>query len=207
MRYTIAGGKGYVAENLAAQLGSYSNLKDALKDMEWRMMYDDAVSNWGHRDNILDPMHNKVSIGIAYDGNNIYLVQDFENDFVSWESLGCSGSQVTMQGTLSKSGLSINSVAIFFDSVGNLTTQQLANSPYQGGYSVGTTVGQALPPNWQAGEGITITASAWSQSGQSFSIAFDLSSAFARYGSGVYTLYLMTGESTASSLTTYSIWY
>ena len=207
MRYTLAGGKGSVAENCAAQLGYYSDLKEALKDMEWRMMYDDAESHWGHKDNILDHLHNKVSIGIAYDSNNIYLVQDFENDFVSWEYLNHVGSQVTLQGTILKSGLSISNVAIFFDKVGNLTTQQLSNSPYQGGYDVGTTVGMALPPEWEAGEGITITASIWSQTGQSFSISFDLSSAFTRYGNGVYTLYLMTGESTASSLTTYSIWH
>ena len=77
MRYTLVG-KGAVGSKIcAAQLGSYSNLKDALKQMEWNMMNDDAASNWGHKDNILDPTHNKVSIGIAYDGSNIYGVQDF----------------------------------------------------------------------------------------------------------------------------------
>lgn len=207
MRYTLAGGKGAVAENCAAQLGSYFNLKDALKQIEWNMMYDDASSKWGHKDNILDPTHNKVSIGIAYDRNNIYLVQDFENDLVSWTILDSVSSQVTMQGTILKGDLSVNGVAIFFDKVGTLTAQQLSNSPYQGGYDVGATVGEALPTNWQAGEGITITASTCSQTGQSFSIGFDLSQAFARYGSGVYTLYLMTGESSSSALTTYSIWY
>ena len=207
MRYTLAGGKGAVAENCAAQLGSYSNLKDALKQMEWNMMNDDAASNWGHKDNILDLTHNKVSIGIAYDGSNIYLVQDFENDLVSWTTLDCVGSQVTMQGTILKGGLSINGAAIYFDTVGNLTAQQLSNAPYQGGYDSGTAVGEALPTNWQAGEGITITALTWSQTGQSFWVSFDLSPAFARFGNGVYTLYLMTGESTASSLTTYSIWH
>jgi len=206
MRYTLAGGKGAVAENCAAQLGSYSNVKDALKQMEWGMMYDDAASNWGHKDNILDPTHNRVSIGIAFDGSSIYLVQDFENDLVVWASLDCVGSQVAMQGTILKGGLSVEDVAIYFDKVKNLTAQQLSNPPYQGAYDVGTTVGQALPKNWQAGEGITITAATWSQSGQNFLVKFDMSSAFARFGSGVYTLYLMTGESTASSLTTYSIW-
>jgi len=207
MRYTLAGGKGSVAENCAAQLGSYSDLKEALKEMEWNMMYDDAASNWGHRDNILNPLHNKVSIGIAYDSNNVYLVQDFENDFVTWTTLRCSSNQVIMQGTMMKAGLSISGVAVFYDKVGNLTAQQLSNPPYQGGYDVGTSVGMALPSGWQAGDGITITASTWSQTGQNFAINFDLSTAFARYGKGVYTLYLMTGSSTDSSLTTYSIWY
>ena len=187
--------------------GYYSSLKEALKDMEWRMMYNDASSNWGHKNNILDPLHNKVSIGIAYDSNNIYLVQDFENDLVAWATLQCSGNQVTMRGTMIKAGLSISSVAIFYDKVDSLTALQLSSLPYQGGYDVGTSVGMALPSGWRAGEGVTITAATWSQTGQSFAISFDMSTAFARNGNGVYTLYLMTGSSTDSSLTTYSIWY
>ena len=61
-------------------------------------------------------------------------------------------------------------------------TEQLSNPPYQGGYDVGTSVGMALPSGWQAGEGITITASTWSQTGQNFAINFDLSPVFAWYG-------------------------
>ena len=68
-----------------------------------------------------------------------------ENDLVSWTTLDCVGSQVTMQGTMLKGGLSINGAAIYFDTVGNLTAEQLSNAPYQGGYDAGTTVGEALP--------------------------------------------------------------
>src|SRR4030042_3462042 len=102
MRYTLVGGKGSVAENCAAQLGYHSDLKDTLKQLEWSMVYDDASSNWGHKYNILDPFHNKVGIGIAYDNNNVYLFQDFEDDHVSWSMLTCSNNQVTMRGTLTK---------------------------------------------------------------------------------------------------------
>jgi uncharacterized protein YkwD/ribosomal protein L37AE/L43A len=209
MRYTIAGGKGSVSENCAAQLGFYSNLKEAIEEMEWRMMYDDADSDWGHRDNILDPLHNRVSIGIAFDNNDIYLVQDFEDVYVSWSTLSLS-NQVIMQGTILKAGESISQVAIYFDNPTPLTTQQLENPPYNGGYDAGIYVGmvvspppsgsQYLPPE----EGILIIANTWSEAGQNFNIRFDMSTAFAQYGKGVYTLYLWTNSD--EYLTSFSIW-
>jgi hypothetical protein len=45
---------------------------------QYNMMYDDADSNWGHRDNIVDKQWNCVSIGIAFDKYFFVLVQDFE---------------------------------------------------------------------------------------------------------------------------------
>jgi uncharacterized protein YkwD len=209
MRYTLAGGKGAVAENCAAQLGFYSDLKEALTGMEWRMMYDDADSDWGHRDNILDPLHNKVSIGIAFDNNDGYLVQDFEDDYVSWSTLTLS-TQVVMQGTILKSGESISQVAIYFDNPTPLTTQQLDSPPYDGSYDSGTYVGMAVSPP-PAGsqylppkEGILIVANTLSEAGQNFNLRFDMSPAFAQYGKGVYTLYLWTDSD--DCLTSLSIW-
>jgi uncharacterized protein YkwD len=209
MRYTLAGGKGSVAENCAAQLGFYSDLKEALKGMEWRMMYDDADSDWGHRDNILDPLHNKVSIGTAFDNNDVYLVQDFEDDYVSWSTLSLS-TQVVMEGTILKAGEPISQVAIYFDNPMPLTTQQLDNPPYDSSYDAGTYVGMVvspppvgshyLPPE----EGILIVADTWNEAGQNFNIEFDMSTAFAQYGTGVYTLYPWTDSN--NHLTTLSIW-
>jgi uncharacterized protein YkwD len=206
MRYTLAGGKGSVAENCAAQLGFYSDLKEALKGMEWRMMYDDADSNWGHRDNIIDPLHNRVSIGIAYDNRNVYLVQDFENNYVSWNVLSANNNQVTLQGTAQGEQTDIKQIAIFYDNPTPLTPSQLEQATYQDGYDAGTYVGSALPPNWHATEGITITADSWTQSGNDFQISFSLSQAVTAFSKGVYTLYLETGSSTADAILTYSIW-
>lgn len=74
MRYTLAEGKGFIAENVACHLGNYPiNPKEILKQLESNMMYKDWMWDWGHRDNILDPFHNKVSIGIAYDEFNYIL--------------------------------------------------------------------------------------------------------------------------------------
>jgi uncharacterized protein YkwD len=210
MRYTLADGKGAIAENCAWK-GLTGNIfgidvKSSLKDMEWSMMYDDASSNWGHRDNILDPLHNSVSIGVAYDNHNVYLVQDFENDYVSWNVLSVDNNQVTLQGTEQGEQANIKQIAIFYDNPIPLTPSQLEQAQYQDGYDAGTYVGSVLPPNWQATGGITITADSWTQNGNDFQISFSLSQAVAAFSEGVYTLYLETGSSTADALLTYSVW-
>jgi hypothetical protein len=179
---------------------------EAIEKLEHDMMYDDASSNWGHRDNILDPLHNSVSIGIAYYNQNVYLVQDFENDYVSWNVLSVDNNQVTLQGTEKEEQSDIKQIAIFYDNPVPLTPSQLEQAEYQDGYDAGTYVGLVLPPNWQATGGITITADGWTQNGNDFQISFSLSQAAAAFSEGVYTLYLQTGSSTTDALLTYSVW-
>lgn len=203
VRYTLAGGKGAVDENLASQSGTYLDVKQAIKDLEWSMVNDDADWNWSHRSNILDFFHNKVSIGIAYDDSNVFLVEDFEDEYVNWTTLKAQDGNVTMNGGIIFSGLAISEVEIFYDATTNLTGEQLSNQPFNGSYTPGTLVGAAVPSGWQSRQGITITATIWSQMGQDFQISFDLSPAFAQKGRGIYTLYLFVN--TERALTTYSI--
>lgn len=209
MRYTLAGGKGAVTENIAWQYSSGSlDVKEAIKNLEWSMVYDDAESNWGHRDNILDPFHNRISIGIAYDNHNVYYVQDFEDNYIEWSTfMNIDDGEVTLSGSFGIRQLSIESINIFYDPLPtNLTSDQL-NSFYSGGYSQGTFVGMALPPNYESVEGITITAQTWIQTDNNFQIRFDLSQAFNVYGRGVYTLYLQSDSDSYHYLTSYSFWY
>ncbi|MFQ6064197.1 MAG: CAP domain-containing protein [Candidatus Bathyarchaeia archaeon] len=211
MRYTLAGGQGAVAENCAWQYSSgFLDVKEAIKDLEWNMMYDDADSDWGHRDNILDPFHNKVSIGIAYDDHNVYYVQDFEDDYIDWATFMDvnDDGEVTLSGSFRIRQFSLQSINIFYDAPPtNLTSDQLNSFQYSGSYSQGTFVGMALPPNYESVEGITITARTWIQTGNYFQIRFDLSQAFNVYGEGVYTLYLQSDSDSFHYLTSYSFWY
>jgi uncharacterized protein YkwD len=206
MRYTLAGGRGAVEENIAAYTqGAPSDREAALKNLENNMMNNDAASNWGHRDNILNPLHNEVSIGISYDNGHLYFVEDFINDYVQWSTFTVIQNKVSLAGTLSKQ-MTLSEVDIFYDSLPlNLTRYQLDNSPYNGAYTQGTFVGMALPPNFQSQQGITITAQSWAQAGLTFQIEFDMSQAFNLYGKGVYTIYLQAGSQ--DFLTTYSIWH
>lgn len=207
MRYTLAGGTGSVSENCAVMYTSgLIDAKEVLKELEWQMMYNDSESDWGHKDNILTHFHNKVSIGISYDDNNLYLVQDFENDYVDWDILTVSGNEVHMKGTMVDKDLSIEHVSIFYDNPMQLTPEQLEKPPYSGSYDQGTYVGLVLPSGWQAREGITITSGVWFQTGNSFEIKFTISEAPITHGEGVYTLYLQTNLEN-NSLVSYSIWY
>ena len=211
MRYTIAGGQGSVAENVAWQYSSAPfDLEEALQSLEWQMMYDDSDWDWGHRDNILNPFHNKVSIGIAFDNNNVYFVQDFENDYITWSTMSIAqNGDVLMIGSFRSREFSLESVNIFYDSLpSSLTSDRLEKAPYNGGYSAGAFVGMALPSGWESVEGITITAQTWVQTSSTFQIRFNLSSAFNAHGKGVYTLYLQSDpDMTEDSLTTYSFWH
>ena len=174
------------------------------------MMYNDSHADWGHRDNILNPFHNKVSIGISYNDTALYFVQDFEDDYVPWETLNVSNNEVIMKGAILKQESHIQQVAIYYDNPMPPTTQQLGNPPYDSGYAGGIYVGMVVspPPSGseysQPKEGILIIANSWSETGQDFNINFDLSAAFARCGKGIYTLYLWTDS---NYLTTHSVWY
>jgi len=208
MRYTLAGGQGSVAENVAWQHGSGPfDVKEAIRGLEWQMMYNDSHAEWGHRDNILNPFHNKVSIGIAYDSNNVYFVQDFENDYIEWSTMSVAeNGEVTMNGTFQKGGLTANWTSIFYDPLpSNLTSEQLEEPAYSGSYTQGTFVGMAVPSGYESSGGITITAETWAQTGRTFQIRFNLSPAFDSYSEGVYTLYLQPDPET--TLTSYSFWY
>ena len=88
MRYTLAGGYQYNAENVSglnycvgyeyATTTVDESIHDAMRGL---------MASQGHRDNILDPNHAFVNIGIAHDGRNVKVVQHFEYDSVRFNSL------------------------------------------------------------------------------------------------------------------------
>ena len=219
MRYTLEGGVNYDMEN-SAYSGWYDksenpdryvalDVKQGLQQLEYAMMYDDAGSDWGHRDNILNKWHKNVNIGIAYDGHRLAFVEDFEGDYVQFNQ-----APALLQGTLSISGRVvlgvIDAVAIYYDPVPHAWTQQgLLNGPHS--YSLGDRVGYVvsppppgyfytnLPPD-------AIQAGVWNvSSAGDFSIKADLNAVLKR-GPGVYTVVIWSKAGTELlSLTNYSI--
>jgi uncharacterized protein YkwD len=72
MRYSLLGGHGADFENIAYfsysidHFTSTSVVEQGIRDLEHSMVYNDsACCNNGHRYNILDHLHNIVSIGLA----------------------------------------------------------------------------------------------------------------------------------------------
>lgn len=154
--YTKLGGKGDVAENISyveahclsgnCYLNSFDPFKQ-INDSEYRMMYDDAKSNWGHRDNIIDPNHTHVNLGISYDNERFYFVENFENNIVNWDNIQMIGTQLHLVGQMPGS-YSLEQIYVFSDSTPKvLMEQDLDNQlPYNAGYyDQGNLVGMIVP--------------------------------------------------------------
>ena len=154
--YTKLGGKGDVAENISyveahcLSGNCYFNSFDPFKqinDSEYRMMYDDAKSNWGHRDNIIDPNHTHVNLGISYDNERFYFVENFENNIVNWDNMQMIGNQLHLVGEI-PSGYSVQQIEIFSDPSPKVLNGQDLDSlaPYNAGhYDQGDFAGIIVP--------------------------------------------------------------
>lgn len=222
MTFTRLGGTGAVSQNVGfsgfadpEECTNYNVICekidpfDSIKQSEYSMMYDDAQSNWGHRDNILQPYHTHVSLGIAYDDYTFVFVQNFEDNYlVSNSPISITGNYVSINSDL-KSG-SIQNIGIFYDS---LPTPELYLQHRNDGYyemrNNMAVVVQPPPPNshyYQPSEYKLIEADRWNTSGNSVLIDFDLSSVLTI--PGVYTVGVWVNEDGESFLVTnYSIFY
>ncbi len=216
MRYTLLGGLGAVSENIAyrssyvcvASLCTGSiNPKYALQRMEYSMMYNDsACCNNGHRDNILNPYHNMVSIGIAYDSSRIYLVEDFINNYINWRAgyPAFYNGYVAIIGNLTKYNLS--SILISYDKPVSGMTQLQLNATSD--YSYGKVIAGVVPnASYYYSSVDTIYASIYSVKGNAFDIEFDMRNITDKYVAGEYTIMLWLNSNSANSFvgSTYTI--
>ncbi len=201
MRYSLLGGLGADFENVAFfsysanHFTSIAPVEEAIKVLEHSMVYNDSsCCNNGHRYNILDPLHNKVSIGVAYNGTHVYFDEEFMNDFIklNFAVTGPTGSNphyVTMTGTPTQNFATPNSIYIAFDDTPSAQTiSQLNSGPHE--YGPGTLVGGVLPRNDLLGgcaqfqTGTTVCADKWTFSSTQVDIAFSLQKFRTTYGAG-----------------------
>ena len=221
MRYSLLGGRGGDFENVAFfsysiyHFTSTSAVEEAIRQLEHSMVYNDSscCAN-GHKYNILNPLHNVVSIGVAYNGTILYFDEEFENDYIQLSFATTSATSanpyyVTMSGTLTQQVNAPNSIYIAFDNASAAETPSaLNNAPHE--YGPGSLIGGVLPPNvlgrcGQFTQGITVCAHTWEFSSAGVDIAFSLSEFIKSYGPGVYTIYLITGSDTNSAITSISV--
>ena len=217
IRYSLLGGVGEVEENIAfvywnsPYYTAIDKVEKSISELEYSMMYNDsACCNNGHRDNILNPLHDRVSIGIAYNDTALYFVEDFENYYIDLNVVA-AGQSITFQGIPVNGFQEANAIAVFFDSTPSPENVSALNTgPRE--YDPGTLIGQVFPqcslvcPVSQTG--ITVYADAWEYSSGAVGISFSLAQFYQRNGSGVYTLYLINagGSNTIESgLTSISI--
>ncbi len=221
--FTRFGGYGYVAQNAAGGPkyndiagcidGTYScdpvDAKEEIKNSEWQMMYNDSNVKipWGHRDNILDKHHTKVSIGVAYDQYSFYMVQNFENNYIDYTiPISENNGIVSFAGNLESGAL--YAIGVFYDPLPtNALYEQHKNdgfydqgnqlviveSPPQGNYYI--------PPSNNTFE----VANNWGQQGNIVDVSFDISPFVTK--AGVYTVYVMLQDNNGDQfpVTSYSI--
>jgi len=225
MRYSLLGGTGAMSENIGLTYCTDSSpsstlltlapcnlqtIENGISSSEWSMMNNDAVccSN-GHRDNILDPLHNEVSIGIAYNSTTsaLYFVEDFQNDYITLSSpIVNPGNQIVVVGSMTTEE-DVSQITVYYDALPQaMTTSQLDSTS---AYGPGTFVGGVFPPCSNGCEyyprAVTVYASSWQVSSTSISIDFSLNNFIQADGPGVYTIYVQTGSSTGDSILTHSI--
>ena len=150
MRYTLAGGVNYEAENgfmtetiwFGGRDPSYRiNPKEMLEQAQESLM-----DSPGHRANILDEWHRKVNLGIAYDEDRLDLVQQFEGDYISFiKPPSIVGNILSMTGIVTLG--TIENVSLYYDSLPqSLSPEQLDAPPYDYAYGLGEDIGTILPP-------------------------------------------------------------
>ena len=90
MRYSLAGGRQYSAENISGldycitkSDGYRANISVA---QDIRESMTGLMESPGHRRNILNPHHRKVNIGLAWDDYNFNIVQLFVGDYVEYHA-------------------------------------------------------------------------------------------------------------------------
>ena len=160
--YTKMGGRGSVGENIAKTTSTcptgfcLPNVYDPKKEIaghQYRMMYDDAESDWGHRDNILDPHHITVNFGIAYDNEHFYFVQHFETYLLRINNVSMSSDSVFGIDAEIPPEYSVSNISIYEDPKSKQLSATVLNNqaPYNiGYYDQGELVGllvPILPPN------------------------------------------------------------
>jgi hypothetical protein len=220
MTYTRYQGEGSVQQNVAIAGFTAEQYEDCrtnilldcekieplstIEELEYEMMYKDKeCCNDGHKDNILDPHHTHVSIGIVYDQYYLAFVENFENNYGL--SISINNGQVRISGQLLQGEL--EQISIYYDEMPTSATYE--QNKHLLSYSAGelaATVVKPLPPGYyyEKPQGYTlIEANRWMQ-GDSVNVMFDLASAVDK--DGVYTLFAMVKDGGATfDVTSYSV--
>jgi len=164
--YSRLGGNSYISENIAGDgwwdgewekqnCDSFSInctlpiIEETIKDAQFDFMYNDLICcNNGHRDNILNPAHRKVNIGISIDKDLRFVsyVQHFEGGhFIAINKPNLSDNilDFRIQNITKEYNFSDTPILIYFDPLPSYLGTEKGNHPQKfneycigGGYSL-----------------------------------------------------------------------
>jgi uncharacterized protein YkwD len=204
MTYTQYNGKGSVQQNVAIAGFSPEQYEQCttnvlvrcekieplstIDQLQNEMMYNDKeCCNDGHKNNILDPHHTHVSIGIVYDQYYLAVVQNFENNYGL--DIDVDDSEVEISGKLLEGQL--DHIAIYYDEMPTRAVYEENKNllSYSPGELVAVVV-KPLPPGYyyqSQGDYRIIEADTWNAQTDSVNITFDLADVVDK--DGTYTLF------------------
>ena len=176
-----------------------------IEQLQNEMMYNDKeCCNDGHRNNILDPHHTHVSIGIVYDQYYLAFVQNFENNYGL--NVDAKNSEIEVSGTLLDGQL--DHIAIYYDEMPSREVYEQNKDllSYSAGELVAMVV-KPLPPGYyyESPQGYNlIEANRWDDQRDSVDVSFDLADAVDK--DGVYTLFAQVKDGEEMfDVTSYSV--
>lgn len=133
MRYSFAGGNDGVSENAAAWSANYRFSDRALYDMIVRSeqaMVRESAPHDGHRRTILDPNATHVGIGLAWEGGEFRIAQEFVRRYVNWKwplpRVAATGERVAAAGK-PMSGYRVEAISLYHEPLPRPMTAAVAN--------------------------------------------------------------------------------
>ncbi len=191
--YTKLGGVYALEENLGyvyASVMRESSIPGFARNSIHDMIYDDAGSDWGHRDSLLDPANNYIDLWVVYGGNRLFLVANMQKVWVNWSRVPqFENGSFSCAGTLNLPDSRIDTVQIYYSNPAehsNFTyNTDLRIRDGEHFYSIGDVVAGVINFPYYYPSVETIRPQTWSIRGQDFNIAFRLGPI---NGSGLYTI-------------------
>ncbi len=188
--YTRLGGNYVTEENAGYTYSVGWNLiptSAAVRHVE-NMIYDDADSNWGHRDSILDPTNNFVSIYATWDNNRFFLVIHMMKIWVTWiKTPTIKDAVFTAEGIILLNNSKLDDIIVYYSSPNKSRTFDLSLNIITTceTYSVGEPIAGVVPEPYYYSEIQTIRPLKWVVSEQYFSVEFPINFTSKR---GLYTI-------------------
>lgn len=134
MRYSLAGGNDGLSENAAAWSANYrfpeSSIIDMIRKSEASMLSERPPHD-GHRRTLLDPDATHVAVGLAWDGGEFRMVQEFTRRYVSWSRplprVARLDDRIVGEGR-PLPGARVEAVSVHFEPAPQPMSRQLANA-------------------------------------------------------------------------------
>lgn len=134
MRYSFAGGNDGLSENAAAWSANFGFSDRALLDMMRRSqeaMMNELPPHDGHRKSILDPHATHVGIGVAWEGGEFRIAQEFIRRYVDWGRplpRTASASQRVLFSGHPKKGYEVEAITVHHESFPQVMTASAVNT-------------------------------------------------------------------------------